>query len=78
MLGKILGYEVNGNLILVNYKDIQCTVTMVNERVVNFFAPFFRKERNSKAVEILKLIYLNQMEKHYVETLGEKENLLED
>ena len=43
MLGKILGYEVNGNLILVNYKDIQCTVTMVNERVVNFFAPFFRK-----------------------------------
>ena len=30
MLGKILGYEVNGNLILVNYKDIQCTVTMVN------------------------------------------------
>ena len=54
MLGKILGYEVNGNLILVNYKDIQCTVTMVNERVVNFFAPFFRKERNSKAVENLK------------------------
>ena len=53
MFGKILSYEVNENLILVNYKDIKCTVTMINEAVVNFFAPVFRKERNSKAVERL-------------------------
>lgn len=48
MLGKILGYEVNGNLILVNYKDIQCTVTMVNERVVNFLHHFLEKKEIRK------------------------------
>lgn len=53
-MGKILNYEVNENIVLVNYKNIQCTVTIINDSVINFFVPIFRKEKNSKAVENLK------------------------
>lgn len=51
MFGKILNYEVEKNKVLVNYENIKCTVTLVNERVINFFLPLHREERNSKAVE---------------------------
>ena len=59
MMGKILNYEVNENIVLVNYKNIQCTVTIINDSVINFFVPIFRKERNSKAVENLKCKKIN-------------------
>lgn len=59
MMGKILNYEVNENIVLVNYKNIQCIVTIINDSVINFFAPIFRKERNSKAVENLKCKKIN-------------------
>lgn len=58
-MGKILNYEVNENIVLVNYKNIQCTVTIINDSVINFFVPIFRKERNSKAVENLKCKKIN-------------------
>lgn len=51
MFGKILNYEVSENKVLVNYEKIQSTITLINESVVNFFVPFHREERNSKAVE---------------------------
>ena len=58
-MGKILNYEVNENIVLVNYKNIQCTVTIINDSVINFFAPIFRKEKKSKAVENLKCKKIN-------------------
>lgn len=58
-MGKILNYEVNENIVLVNYKNIQCTVTIINDSVINFFVPIFRKERNSKAVENLMCKKIN-------------------
>lgn len=51
MFGKILNYEIIENKILVNYEKIQSTITVINDSVVNFFVPFHREERNSKAVE---------------------------
>ena len=51
MFGKILGYEIVKNKILINYESVKCIVTIVNEDVINFFVPLFREERNSKAVE---------------------------
>ena len=36
MMGKILNYEVNENIVLVNYKNIQCIVTIINDSVINF------------------------------------------
>ena len=59
MMGKILNYEVNENIVLVNYKNIQCIVTIINDSVINFFAPIFRKQINSKAVENLKCKKIN-------------------
>ena len=56
-MGKILNYEVNENIVLVNYKNIQCTVTIINDSVINFFVPIFRKERNSK--DFLKISWKN-------------------
>ena len=54
MFGKLINYEINENIVLVNYENIQCKITMINEGVINFFAPTFRKERNSKAVETIE------------------------
>ena len=49
-MGKILNYEVNENIVLVNYKNIQCTVTIINDSLIIFFVGIFRKERNSMDV----------------------------
>ena len=40
MMGKILNYEVNENIVLVNYKNIQCIVTIINDSVINFFCSY--------------------------------------
>ena len=52
MLGKLLNYNVEGNKVILNYEKNKAIVTIVNEKVFNFFIPLFREERNSKAVEI--------------------------
>lgn len=57
MFGKIKGYEVNKNEITINYEKIQATISIINEGVINFFIPFHRKEKNSKAIE--KINYRN-------------------
>ena len=51
MLGKLLNHSINNNKVVLNYEKKECTVTVVNENVINFFVPLFREERNSKAVE---------------------------
>ena len=51
VFGKIKGYEVTKNEITINYEKIKATISIINEGVVNFFVPLYRKEKNSKAVE---------------------------
>ncbi|MDI9215516.1 DUF4968 domain-containing protein, partial [Clostridium tertium] len=55
MLGKLLDYEVNNKEIILKYEKNEAIITIINDGVVNFFVPFYRKERNSKAVENLNL-----------------------
>lgn len=43
-MGKILNYEVNENIVLVNYKNIQCTVTIINDSVINFLFLYLEKK----------------------------------
>ena len=51
MFGKLKGYSVNKNVITIDYDKIKATISIINEGVINFFIPVYRKERNSKAVE---------------------------
>ncbi len=55
MLGRLLGYEVNNKEITLKYEEYEATITIINDGVINFFVPFHRKERNSKAVENLNI-----------------------
>ena len=55
MLGRLLKYEVNNKEIKLKYEKKEATITIINDGVINFFIPFHRKEKNSKAVENLNL-----------------------
>lgn len=57
MFGKLLSYKVNKNIIDVKYEGSEVKITIINDNVINFFVPLYRKERNSKAVE--KINYKN-------------------
>ncbi|RII35618.1 DUF4968 domain-containing protein [Clostridium chromiireducens] len=52
--GKLLNYEVENNVISIEFNNKKVFVNVVNSHIINFFAPLFREERNSKAVENLK------------------------
>ena len=54
IFGKLLSYEVEENTINVKFEQEKVFVKIVNSYIINFFAPLFREERNSKAVENLK------------------------
>ncbi|BCZ44581.1 alpha-glucosidase [Clostridium gelidum] len=54
IFGKLLSYEVEENAINVKFEQKKVFVKIVNSYIINFFAPLFREERNSKAVEFLK------------------------
>lgn len=56
--GKIVGYEVNNNTVKINFHRESVFIKVVNSYIINFFVPLFREERNSKAVENLKIIIL--------------------
>ncbi|MDV4151788.1 glycoside hydrolase family 31 protein [Clostridium sp. AL.422] len=51
MLGRLLGHKVNSNVITLRYEKIETTISIINDKVINFFVPFYRKERKSKAIE---------------------------
>lgn len=51
MLERLLSYQVNNNKIILKYEKIEATISIINDAVINFFVPFYRKERNSKAVD---------------------------
>ncbi|MBU5488736.1 glycoside hydrolase family 31 protein [Clostridium sp. MSJ-8] len=50
-MGKIKGYNVEGNDIRIEYENFTAYVKVISKSIVNFFVPFHREERNSKAVE---------------------------
>jgi len=54
IFGKLLSYEVEGNTINVKFKQEKVYVKIINSYIINFFAPLYREERNSKAVENLR------------------------
>lgn len=55
MLGKLLNYNVEGNKVILNYEKNKAIVTIISEKVFNFFVPLFIEERNSKAVDEIEL-----------------------
>lgn len=55
--GKLLEYEVNENDILIKFENKAAAVKVVSNGIINFFVPLFRNERNSKAVENLKVTH---------------------
>ena len=54
IFGKILNYEVEDNKIIINYENRKAFIEIINSHIINFFVPFFREEKDSKAIEHLK------------------------
>ena len=54
IFGKLLSYEVEGNIVNVKFEQEKVFVKIINSYIINFFVPLYREERNSKAVENLK------------------------
>jgi alpha-glucosidase len=52
--GKIVSYEAHDNVVNIKFEKENVFIKVVNSYIINFFAPLFREERNSKAVENLK------------------------
>ena len=50
--GKLKDYLVKGNEIIVTYENKKAYIKVVNQNIINFFVPFLRNQRNSKAVEV--------------------------
>lgn len=55
MYGKLLDYKIVDNEIVINFKYRKAIITVINDNMINFFVPCYREERNSKAVETLKI-----------------------
>lgn len=53
MFGKIIGFEVDKNVIKIKYEKLEAKITIINPYTVNFFVPNFSKEKKSKAIENL-------------------------
>jgi len=54
LFGKLLNYEVEENVININFEGKKAFVKIINSYIINFFVPLYREERNSKAIENLK------------------------
>ena len=53
MFGKIKGYKIEENNIIINYENKVAYIKVVSSNIINFFVPLHREARNSKAVESL-------------------------
>lgn len=51
--GRFIGYEIQDNVVIVNFEKEKVFIKLINSYIINFFSPIFREERNSKAVENL-------------------------
>ena len=52
IFGKLLSYEVEGNVINIKFEQEKVFVKIVSSYIISFFAPLYREERNSKAAEM--------------------------
>ena len=53
--GVLNDYSVLDNDIILSYENCEAFVKVINSKVINFFVPMLRAERQSKAVEDLKV-----------------------
>ena len=52
--GKLIDYAINDNDVKIKFEKQDVSIKIIKSDIINFFVPFFRNERNSKAVENLK------------------------
>lgn len=55
MFGKIKNFVQEENKIFVEFEKKLATIELISDSIVNFFVPFLRQERLSKAIEGLKI-----------------------
>lgn len=53
--GKILDYKIENNKVVIQFEKREAFVEIIDDYIINFYVPFHRKERNSKAIENLKV-----------------------
>lgn len=75
MFGKIQNFYQKDNKVLIKYDKATATIEIINDYIVNFFVPTFRKEKNSKAIENLKVekckFYVKKVNESLVITTSE-------
>lgn len=53
MLGKIINYIIEKNVVKINFENGSSYVKIINDEIINFFIPNVSEERNSKAIDKL-------------------------
>lgn len=53
--GKIINFEVINNIVKVDFENVQLSISILKDDIINFFVPCFRAERNSKALDNINL-----------------------
>ena len=53
MLGKIVNYIIEKNVVKINFENGSSYVKIINDEIINFFIPNVSEERNSKAIDKL-------------------------
>ncbi|MDD6770301.1 glycoside hydrolase family 31 protein [Inconstantimicrobium porci] len=53
MLGKIVNYIIEKNVVKINFENGSTYVKIINDEIINFFIPNVSEERNSKAIDKL-------------------------
>ena len=71
VFGKINNYRVEGNKLIIEYENIEATISIISDEIINFFVPLFRKERNSKAVESIDSLINNNESNFKVDKIGD-------
>ena len=49
--GEIKTYSMEDNNVKIQFENGNVFVKVINDYIINFFSPLYRKERNSKAIE---------------------------
>lgn len=57
LFGKLQSYEVKENDVSIKFENKEVVVKVVSTGIINFFVPLLRPERNSKAVDNLKITH---------------------
>lgn len=70
MFGKIKSFNKKGNKVFIQFENSKVTIEIISPSIINFFAPTYREERISKAIENLKI------EACSFQVIEEEENIL--